>query len=133
MNHHYRDITDKLGPPLWWDEYAVPRYCDFAPTEVAYIYAGEAVLLLIECQSCGSEFRVAMTCNELHGSPSLATLIRSDEIHYGDPPNAECCAAGPTMNSVPKRVLEYWTNDGECWEWKRFPELERDIACEWAA
>ncbi len=22
MNHHYSDIRDKLGEPLWWDEAA---------------------------------------------------------------------------------------------------------------
>lgn len=22
MNHHYRDITSRLGQPLWWDERA---------------------------------------------------------------------------------------------------------------
>ena len=33
--------------------------------------------------------------------------------------------AGPTMNSVPRRVLEFWRNDR--FDWERVPELEIDI------
>ena len=35
MHHHYADIRDRLGTPLWWDEYGVPRYCEFGPNEGA--------------------------------------------------------------------------------------------------
>ena len=34
---------------------------------------------------------------------SLASRVADGTIHYGDPPNAECCASGPTMNSEPAR------------------------------
>ena len=40
--------------------------------------------------------------------PTLSERIRDMTIAYGDPPNIGCCPAGPTMNSVPRRVLEYW-------------------------
>lgn len=38
----------------------------------------------------------------------LSDLIAACALEYGDPPNIECCAAGPSMSSVPRRVLEYW-------------------------
>ena len=38
----------------------------------------------------------------------IGDLILTHELHYGDPPNDGCCDAGPTMNSVPHRVIEYW-------------------------
>jgi hypothetical protein len=131
MNHHYKDIRDKLGEPLWWDEYAVPRYCEFAPDETGDIYAREAVLLEIACQDCGTRFKVCMTTPPYTQRPSLADLVRDDEVHYGDPPNAGCCAAGPTMNSVPLRVLEFWDRTVGL-DWQRIPDLQREIECEWA-
>lgn len=155
MNHHYSDITDKLGEPKWWDEHAVPRYRDFAPGEVANIYASQVVLLRIACQNCGREFLVAMSCTAydaygwiadrdwrhtsgepltaVHGElplGSLSGLVEADEIHYGDPPHAGCCPAGPTMNSVPREVVEFWERDP--FDWTRRPELERAIRCDWA-
>lgn len=137
MNHHYNDIRGlTTDEPQWWDENAVPRYCPFTPDATADIYAIEAVLLLIACQDCGHEFRVCMTTGSIdvflgRRSCSLADDITSDEIHYGDPPNAGCCPAGPTMNSIPRRVLEFWERPRI--DWVRRPDLEREIACEWAA
>jgi hypothetical protein len=62
MHTTYADILDRINePPKWFDEHAVPRYCDFAPREVAYIYAQEAVLVLIHCQNCKAGFRVAFS------------------------------------------------------------------------
>lgn len=125
MNHHYRDIRDRLGAPAWWDDAAVPRYCDFSPHETNDIYARQAVLMEIACQDCGTRFLVALTVGPLS---DLITDI--DTLHYGDPPNAGCCPAGPTMNSVPVRVVEFWQRDSI--DWERRPELEREIACDWA-
>jgi hypothetical protein len=52
MNTEYDDIRALTAePPKWWDEFAVPRYCDFRPRSAANIYAREAALLLIECQA----------------------------------------------------------------------------------
>lgn len=77
--------------------------------------------------------------------PSLATQVRSGAIHYGDPPNTECCAAGPTMNCWDLRVIEFWARGfslrairepenksptmlaGEYLDWARVPELEKEL------
>lgn len=136
MHHHYLDIITKLGKPLWWDEYAVPRYCEFFPKEGADIYASEIVLLEIACQDCGQLFKVCMSWSDIDGMirniPPLSQLITNDEIHYGDPPNYGCCLAGPTMNSIPKRVIEFWRKENGFGEMKRIPELEREIKPDWA-
>lgn len=182
MHHHYGDILSRIPePPTWFDEHAVPRFCAFAPREVANIYADEAVLMLITCQACGHPFRVAMTStrtdrmmavlgrpgvthvekdgerehrgtfswrkltevesaevSRLADERSLAAQIREKSIHFGDPPNAcpDSCGAGATMNSEPRRVLEYWRkgrkDEGESWlEWVRDPALETDVQPEW--
>lgn len=142
MNHDYADIISLIAePPKWWDEHAVPRYCEFSPRVSANIYADEVVLLLIECQSCGTEFKVCMSDDQMSRAmrsygrekpaPSLTRLVQDGEIHYGDPPNA-CpgeCAAGSTMNSVPVRVLEFWRRS--MLEWERVPELERGVWPDW--
>lgn len=118
MHTRYADILDRIAePPRWFDEHAVPRYCDFSPRELAYIYAQEAALVLIRCQGCKAEFRVAFSeintrqllwNAEKKKVKTIADLIADRKLHYGDPPNTGCCDAGPTMNSVPVRVLEYW-------------------------
>lgn len=38
----------------------------------------------------------------------IRDLILTHQLHYGDPPNAQCCEAGSATNSVPHRVIEYW-------------------------
>lgn len=127
MNHYYSDIREKLGQPLWWDEFAVPRYIEFAPDERADVYAVEVVLLLIQCQNCHQQFKVAMskgTIDMMRGKPSLAEQIGDKSIHYGDPPNDQCCPPGPTMNSEPIRVLEYWRRSKNLLKWERNETLE---------
>lgn len=128
VNHDYADIRNKLSEPEWWDECAVPRYCDFGPRQKANIYAIEVCLLLIECQGCGQEFEVCMSADERY---SLSAQIDANILHYGDPPNTRCCPAGPTMNSVPRKVLEFWRRDR--FDFERVPDLEREIDCGWAA
>lgn len=156
MHHHFKDITSRIAePPKWWDEHGVPRFCDFAPTEVADIYANEAALVLITCQNCGHEFEVAISLSDMDKIEamgryeakgldtlraaekawelSLARMIKEKTIHYGDPPNTGCCAAGPTMNSEPRRVLQYWERGrtdakGKMnFDWERDPSLELNI------
>lgn len=156
MHNAYQDIrTLTTEEPQWWDERAVPRYCAFSPQHIANIYAEEAVLMLVTCQGCGREFRVAMSQDVLerhggrtiapgdpismaldavdadaHRGSTLAELISKRELHYGDPPNSDCCASGPTMNSEPRRVIEYWSSRrGNTWV--RDPELEIDITPDW--
>lgn len=134
MHHHYNDITSRiLAPPMWYDENAVPRYCDFAPDEVADIYATEVALVEIACQDCGQRFNVAFSWDRVEwvkGVPRLheaMTLADVKRLHYGDPPNAGCCPAGPTMNCDDLRVLEFWRKD-EAFTWTRIPELEVALA-----
>ena len=138
MNESYSDITSKLGEPQWWDEAAVPRYCEFEPRRLAHVYLDEAALVEIECQGCGRTFPVAFSWGQHDGLfadrdiPSLAERIRADTLHYGDPPNYSCCPAGPTMNSIPRRVLQFWRKAENLFDFERVPELEVDIECKWA-
>ena len=124
MNNNYADITDRIGiPPKWWDEHAVPRFCDFHPSAAGNIYAEQVVLMLIACQSCGTEFRVCMSWSVHDLARRIYELEhRVRSLHYGDPPNTSCCDAGGTMNSEPKRVLEFWKRVDL--EWVRMEELE---------
>lgn len=139
MKHHYTDILSRIAePPTWFDENGTPRYGAFHPSALPDIYAREACLLLIRCQNCGTEFQVGMSWSQsdavLRKQPSLRSLIESGEIHYGDPPNMHCCPSGPTMNSVPVRVLEFWESDCRADNWwlrvKGSP-LECEIKCDW--
>ncbi len=142
MHHHYKDIIDRISdPPIWWDEYAVPRFEEFEPGDGAYIYADEVALLHVQCQGCGHDFRVCMSTsktsrinlaessedNTVYWS-SLEEIIKARTIHYGDPPNF-CCAAGATMNSIPRRVLGYWRRSHL--DWIRITQNEIDINPEW--
>lgn len=129
MHHHYHDIRSRIHEePQWFDEHAVPRYSVFTPDETADIYADEAALVEIACQACGKRFLVCMTWNTWKSirSPhykSLHEQIVAKSLHYGDPPNVECCPAGPTMNCEDIRVLEYWAKNYDR-DWVRHPELE---------
>lgn len=54
----YKDIMDKLGEPLWYDEYGVPRYCDFSP-DMCNPYAQTVTYFTIRCRYCGKMIKVA--------------------------------------------------------------------------
>ncbi len=117
MHRYYDDILNRVAEqPRWFDEVAVPRFGDFTPEAIADIYADRCVLMQIECQRCGKSFDVAM-------SRSMAAVLEQDytlwehvdSLHYGDPPNVRCCAAGPSMNSTSVRVIEAWERDGSRW------------------
>lgn len=129
MNHHYFDIRSRIAePPTWFDEHGVPRYCEFAPKECSNIYAREVALVRIACQGCGNGFQVCLSAGL--GDVLLSKLVETRELHYGDPPNIDCCAAGPSMNSIPQRVLQFWR--AAEFSWHRVPELEVDITPDWA-
>lgn len=137
MNHHYKDIIERINEkPKWWDEHAVPRYCEFSPNETADIYSDMVALVRIQCQSCGTPFKVCFSqgasdridiqIGQFRPDWSLRESIINKTIHYGDPPNAcpEFCAAGATMNSIPIKVLEFWERSSSPYDWVRVPELE---------
>lgn len=136
MHESYDDITSKLGEPQWWDENAVPRYCDFTPQHLADVYADECCLLLIACQECGGQFKVAMSYGAWEramrgGRGSLREAIEGGGLHYGDPPyhgdgQGGQCHAGATMNCDDLEVLEYWSRVAAS-EWTRDATLERTL------
>jgi hypothetical protein len=123
MHNDYRDIRERIAePPGWWDEAGVPRYGAFAPVKIWNVYAREVALMKIACQACGTLFEVALSSGR---APEIADAIRSNELHYGDPPNTGCCVGGDTMNSTPLRVLGYWRRDQTTgFEWQRDRSLE---------
>ncbi len=107
MNVNYEDILSKLGPPMWWDENAVPRYTDFHPN-CCNIYAREVVFMEIACQACDHRFNVAMSLTILNYAYKQNWEGDNFPPHYGDPPNIDCCSAGSTMNSEHIRVISRW-------------------------
>jgi len=128
MNQEYYDIISRLGPPLWWDEHSVPRYDPFDPGLCNNIYASEACLLEIGCQSCDERFLVAMSWSiydeMLHGLHALSLKIERGLIHWGDPPY-HYDLAGSTENCIDLRVVEFWKRDRG--DWYRVPELEIEL------
>jgi hypothetical protein len=149
MHASYDDIVSRISvPPIWFDEHAVPRYCTFEPARSASIYIGEIALVEITCQACGHSFQVALSAVNFD-EKSLADAIRDNTLHYGDPPrhdHVDACRAGSSMNSWPRRVLEYWHRHDEAFvggsprhvtsmeyfTWKRDQSLEIDILPDWA-
>lgn len=129
----YEDITSRIPePPAWWSSGGVPRYVEFTPKHASSIYADEVALLLIACQGCGAYYDVELSWSRFDSSlngggkvPSLAERITTKMIHYGDPPRGGCCGAGPTMNSIPVKVLQFWKKENHAWV--RDPALEIEI------
>lgn len=139
MYQDYSDIRSLINrEPTWFDESSVPRYCNFHPDRVANIYAVEVALAEVSCQGCGKTFLVAFSGVDAT-EMVVSKAIRSKSLHYGDPPNVQCCDAGPSMNSVRRKVHEYWSRherkylegnqilDDAFLRWKRDPSLEIDI------
>ena len=148
MKPNYSDIILRIGTmPLWFDENAVPRYCEFSPDRSASIYVGEIALAEITCQACGYRFLVAFSVVN-HDEGSIADAIKTRTLHYGDPPAHEWpgspypeCMAGDSENSEPRRILQYWrrynprhgTAAREYVEWERDVSFECDIQPAWVA
>lgn len=119
MHAKYSDIRSLIDKePLWFDENAVPRYCEFHPWECANIYARQAALLLIECQGCAKPYTVALSWGPLDPDVALERRVRNFSVHFGDPPNAceQTCFAGATMNSIPIRCLQFWKRIDHQWQ-----------------
>lgn len=109
MKPNYSDIRSRIPmDPIWFDEHGVPRYEPFAIEDRARAGAQEVALVRIVCQCCGMVFRVCMTWTGIPDGPRLSTLIPARLLEYKDPPNIECCPAGPTMMSVALHVEEFW-------------------------
>lgn len=121
MRTYYGDILNRVSePPKWFDEHGVPRYDAFLPSAIADTYAHTCALLEIECQACKTRFFAVLSWHSWRFEMDL---------EYGDPPNVDCCSSGPSMSSVPLRVVEWWERDGM---WFRRPEREVAIDCSWA-
>ena len=125
MHRYYKDILSRISEqPKWFDEYAVPRYCDFEPNKCANIYTNECALVLIQCQACHHKFQVCFS-EKPFSYGKIWKRIQSKEMHYGDPPNIECCAEGLAMTSESIRVLEYWKKVD--YEWVRNSSFEINL------
>ena len=108
MKPFYPDILSRIdSPPIWWDEHAVPRYCEFEPSKIVNFGADEAALVEIECQNCRQLFRVAFSSVNWRDG-SIAEAIKTKALCYGDPPILPCCVDAFGMSSESRRVLEYW-------------------------
>jgi hypothetical protein len=130
VQNNYDDILERIQEePKWWDEHGVPRYAVFTPGR-AEVYVDECCLLRITCQNCGTDFDVCLSRSR-HDPPSLAELIETRVLAYGDPPNSGCCNAGSTMSAVPRRVLQYWNRVRG--DWLRDERLEKDVLPVWAS
>lgn len=129
MLEQYEDIISRLGKPKWWDEVGCPRYAPFHPNLCNNIYAEEAILLLIACQQCHREYKVAMSwwCWPDQG-PKFSERVKNNHLpHYGDPPCFEC-SAGATMNCDDLKILEFWKRNKETdHEWQRDKTLEIEM------
>lgn len=129
----YKDITSRLGEPLWHDKHGVPRYDPFRP-DMCGIYAYYVALLDIECQSCVRRFKVAVDYSNYEFCfgelmlPHLPSMEDAADFHFGDPPQHDYegrgLCAGSTMNSITRRVMEFWIKDATKFEWVRRPEHE---------
>jgi hypothetical protein len=129
MHHYYKDILDRIDEaPTWFDDYGVPRFENFSPSQLGNIYASEAALAEVSCQACGRMFKVALTEAFAGKGLGLSDEIRLRRVHYGDPPNVNCCGAGASMNSVMHSILEYWLRDYEVSRgWQRDPTFEGPV------
>jgi hypothetical protein len=147
VNPSYSDITSRLGPPLWYDQNACPRYEPFDPKYVT-VYGGEVVLLRIACQACHKHSLVAVhaadlsdliTLKEQFGGVEHLELITieelkqlcrltPDKLSFGDAPNDVYAheiphCSGTTMGSVTVGVEQWWVRDK--FDWRRDQELEQ--------
>ena len=132
MHPDYKDITSKLGEPLWYydQKVSMPRYLPFRP-ELCGVYYNIVALVVIRCQSCHHEFFVSVSyCSEYEHTnitfPTLEGGGGSFDV-WGDPPRHDTCLSGDTMMSEFVRIAEFWTRD-HVNDWKRRPEYELDYS-----
>lgn len=129
MLRDYRDIRQRLGDPLWWDDNGVPRYDAFAPG-LCGVYDRYIAFNLVGCQGCDRQFKITAVITSIDMARDKVTLPTEHSVgsfHYGDPPAHGC--VGDTMNSVPLRVLEFWQKaDPDRFEWRRNTYHEVEFA-----
>lgn len=106
MKQNYYDIIEKLGEPLWYDNFGVPRYADFKP-EMAGIYSKYVALLEVKCQCCQKVYRVASVVTEFASRVKLPIEKDIGSFAYGDPPHCGECKC-PATNAVPVKILQLW-------------------------
>lgn len=130
MHQIYKEILDAFDtPPLWFTEGGFPRWCEKHPANCDDIYADQVVFAVIGCQGCMKTFKVAFSSNKmarLMGEQvCLLSQINNRSLHYGDPPNVQCCPAGPTMNSQLLLIEQVWERDLEKLQtWQRLQDFE---------
>lgn len=106
--------------PLWYDENGVPRYIEFHPSLSPNIYTTEVILIRIECQNCRVEFDVEMSYDHGMDAPYsifIEEMLENSDVvaaHYGDPPRHGC--VGDTMNSIPLKLIQFWSKVDGGWE-----------------
>jgi len=144
MYQPYRDITDKLGEPKWWDEEGVSRYNKFKPGDVSDIYADYAALIEIICQGCNRFLPVAWSFNKhrflcrvsSHPNEPIEDILpkmvfptaeSEGLLGYGDAPahydsKGQMCP-GCTMTTEVKRILQFWSREHLDWERKKVLEF----------
>lgn len=139
MLDHYKDIRERIEePPTWFDRHGVPRYCPAIPGNHSHVYADRLAFVRIECQACGHSFLVEFadsTMDRIIWNDRYKAHVGEEppkydptKLHYGDPPNIGCCAAGATMNSVPRVLVSAY--EKEHLEWKQTHE-NVPMHCDW--
>lgn len=125
----YKDITSRLGQPLWYDRHGVPRYDPFHP-DMCDVYANYVAYMEIRCQACGKCFKVAVDRSKYDWLERQVEFPSSDsegDFYYGDPPIHGDGCAGNTMSCETLRILEFWVRDGSTgYDWERKTEFEFD-------
>ena len=114
MYNSYEDIREEIEyGPFWHDENGVPRYCRFRPEHVANIYADEACLAKIRCQSCGRIFDVAFSrsaskkmMNYFH-SIGCAVVANRPIQEISEAKSVDCLAEFTLAKNVKSRTLHY--------------------------
>lgn len=143
MLRDYRDITSRLGQPLWFDSNGVPRYDKFHP-DLCGIYDDYVAYIELGCQGCSKTFMVSVERRKFRMWPKVEKNELPEppneigSFHYGDPPRHDIPnptvedvyrggwslhCSGVTMNSFPIRIVEFWEKNKN-FHWERTPDLE---------
>jgi hypothetical protein len=120
MHVEYEDIRSRIDqPPSWWCE-GIPRYGLFEP-QAMNVYAAEAALVLIRCQSCDVMYHAGVHHHRRRHLRALAMFYGL--LNVSDPPNA--CCDGTYATSYEIKILQFWERGPA--GWTRRPEMERPL------